>query len=158
MRPIGGMITGTQGDIKGRKTALVTSMLMMAVPTFAMGCLPSYEQVGWISTALLVLCRLLQGLSVGGQLPSSLVFTVERQPREHWGYYGSLVVVSCCMRVHVSRFFPHLYSHRKESIYAHLTKVCNRDWGFTGKPCGSNYEKCPNRRTTCSMGLANTIP
>ena len=106
MRPIGGMITGTQGDIKGRKTALVTSMLMMAVPTFAMGCLPSYEQVGWISTALLVLCRLLQGLSVGGQLPSSLIFTVERQPREHWGYYGSLVVVSCCMRVNVSHFPP----------------------------------------------------
>ena len=69
MRPIGGMITGTQGDLKGRKTALVTSMLMMSVPTFTMGCLPSYEQVGWISTALLVLCRLLQGLSVGGQLP-----------------------------------------------------------------------------------------
>jgi MHS family proline/betaine transporter-like MFS transporter len=94
MRPIGGMITGTRGDMKGRKGALVMSMVMMAIPTFAMGCLPSYEKVGWISTLLLVICRLLQGLSVGGQLPSSLVFTVERQPKENWGFYGALVVVS----------------------------------------------------------------
>jgi len=77
---------------------------MMAVPTFTMGCLPSYEQVGWISTALLVLCRLLQGLSVGGQLPSSLIFTVERQPREHWGYYGSLVVFASGMGVLLGNF------------------------------------------------------
>jgi MHS family proline/betaine transporter-like MFS transporter len=94
MRPIGGMITGTKGDMQGRKGALVMSMVMMAIPTFAMGCLSSYEKVGWVSTLLLVVCRLLQGLSVGGQLPSSLVFTVERQPKENWGYYGALVIVS----------------------------------------------------------------
>jgi MHS family proline/betaine transporter-like MFS transporter len=92
MRPIGGMITGHTGDKNGRKGALVMSMVMMAIPTFSMGCLPSYESVGWVSTFLLVVCRLVQGMSVGGQLPSSLVFTVERQPKESWGYYGALVI------------------------------------------------------------------
>eukprot|EP00804_Cyclotella_cryptica_P018496 CCRYP_004322-RC/>CCRYP_004322-RC protein AED:0.21 eAED:0.21 QI:349/1/1/1/0.66/0.5/4/811/283 len=92
MRPVGGMITGHTGDLNGRRGALVMSMVMMAVPTFAMGCLPSYERVGWISTLLLVVCRLLQGMSVGGQLPSSIVFTVERQAKENWGYFGALVV------------------------------------------------------------------
>ncbi len=58
------------------------------------GCLPTYERVGPTSTILLVICRLLQGVSVGGQLPASLIYTVETSPREHWGYYGSLVMMS----------------------------------------------------------------
>jgi MFS family permease len=64
----------------------------MAFPTFLMGCLPTYEQVGALSTVSLVVCRLLQGMSVGGQLPASLIYTVEIRPRKHWGYYGALVM------------------------------------------------------------------
>ena len=94
MRPIGGMITGHVGDKHGRKQALVMSLFLMAVPTFVMGCLPTYEQVGGWSTALLIICRLSQGMSVGGQLPASLIYTVETKPKEHWGYYGALVGVS----------------------------------------------------------------
>lgn len=108
MRPLGGVITGHTGDLNGRRGALVMSMVMMAVPTFAMGCLPSYERVGWISTLLLVFCRLLQGMSVGGQLTSSIVFTVERQAKENWGYFGALVTVS-----YFDTFLRHLLtSHR----------------------------------------------
>lgn len=59
-----------------------------------MGCLPTYEQVGVLSTVLLVICRLLQGMSVGGQLPASLIYTVETRPREKWGFYGSLVMMA----------------------------------------------------------------
>ena len=91
MRPIGGMITGHIGDKHGRKRALVFSLFSMVVPTVAMGFLPTYAQVGGWSTALLVICRLLQGFSVGGQLPSSLVYTLETKPKEHWGYYGSFI-------------------------------------------------------------------
>lgn len=49
----------------------------MAFPTFLMGCLPTYQQVGSLSTFLLIICRLFQGMSVGGQLPASLIYTVE---------------------------------------------------------------------------------
>ena len=91
MRPLGGCITGHIGDKHGRKRALVFSLFCMSLPTFAMGFLPTYEMVGGWSTALLVACRLLQGFSVGGQLPSSLVYTLESKPREHWGYYGSMI-------------------------------------------------------------------
>lgn len=66
----------------------------MAFPTFAMGCLPTYSQVGFLSPVLLLIVRLLQGFSVGGQLMSSLVFTVERHPRKYWGFYGSLVMAT----------------------------------------------------------------
>ena len=65
----------------------------MAFPTFLMGCLPTYKQIGGWSTTLLLCCRILQGMSVGGQLPASLIYTVETKPRNRWGFYGSLVMV-----------------------------------------------------------------
>jgi len=94
MRPIGGVLMGYIGDTYGRKTALEISIFLMAIPTFAMGCLPSYAQVGWPSIVLLTLVRLLQGVSVGGQMMSSLVFTVEGSPKSQWGLYGSYVMAS----------------------------------------------------------------
>mmetsp|Transcript_28562 Transcript_28562/g.60273 ORF Transcript_28562/g.60273 Transcript_28562/m.60273 type:complete len:510 (+) Transcript_28562:120-1649(+) len=94
MRPVGGLVIGYIGDKYGRKQALVLSLFLMAFPTFLMGCLPTYEQVGSLSTILLVICRLLQGMSVGGQLPASLIYTVEMRPQEHWGFYGALVMMA----------------------------------------------------------------
>ncbi len=94
MRPIGGLIIGYVGDKHGRKEALTRSLLLMAIPTTLMGCLPTYNQVGVFSTILLCCCRLVQGVSVGGQLPASLVYTVEKRPKSQWGYYGSLPMVA----------------------------------------------------------------
>merc|ERR1719223_2339898 len=59
-----------------------------------MGCLPTYEFAGILSPILLLIVRLLQGFSVGGQLMSSLVFTVERHPKRYWGFYGSIVMAT----------------------------------------------------------------
>jgi len=94
MRPIGGLIIGYVGDKHGRKEALTRSLFLMAIPTTLMGCLPTYNQVGVLSTILLCCCRLVQGISVGGQLPASLVYTVEKRPKSQWGYYGSLPMVA----------------------------------------------------------------
>ena len=94
MRPIGGLIIGYVGDKHGRKQALTRSLYLMALPTTLMGCLPTYKQVGVWSTILLCCCRLIQGVSVGGQLPASLVYTVEKRPKSQWGYYGSLPMVA----------------------------------------------------------------
>lgn len=94
MRPIGGMLMGYIGDVYGRKKALVVSIFLMAFPTFLMGCLPSYERVGYSAIVLLIIVRLLQGLSVGGQLMSSLVFTLENHDPKHWGLYGSFVMAA----------------------------------------------------------------
>ncbi|KAL7549102.1 hypothetical protein ACHAWF_017683, partial [Thalassiosira exigua] len=90
-RPIGGAITGHVGDKYGRKRALVLSYVVMSIPTVAMAFLPTYAQVGGLSTALLVICRVLQGFSVGGQLPSTMSYTLETKPKEEWGYYGGLI-------------------------------------------------------------------
>ncbi|KAL7512410.1 hypothetical protein ACHAXN_009335 [Cyclotella atomus] len=97
VRPIGGIMMGYIGDTFSRKRALEISIFLMAFPTFAMGCLPTYDQVGWWSVLLLVFVRLLQGLSVGGQLMSSLVFVVEGHPKKYWGFYASFAMTAACL-------------------------------------------------------------
>ena len=94
MRPVGGLLLGSIGDKYGRKKALELSIFLMAVPTFLMGCLPSYEQVGAWSIVFLTLTRCLQGMSVGGQLMSSVVFTCESAPKNKWGLYGAFVMAA----------------------------------------------------------------
>jgi MHS family proline/betaine transporter-like MFS transporter len=65
----------------------------MALPTFLMGLLPGYETLGLLAPAALVLLRAIQGLSVGGEYISSMVFLVERAPVGHRGLMGA---VACC--------------------------------------------------------------
>ncbi len=89
MRPIGGIIFGNLGDKKGRKTALLWSILLMAIPTTLVGLLPTYESIGWYAALLLVILRLLQGLSVGGEFTGSISFLVENAPSGKRGFYGS---------------------------------------------------------------------
>ena len=89
MRPIGGVIFGHIGDRKGRKKALLYSIFLMAIPTTLIGFLPTYEDIGWYAALLLVLLRLLQGLSVGGEFTGSISFLVEKAPKGKRGFFGS---------------------------------------------------------------------
>lgn len=89
MRPLGGFCFGVIGDKLGRKKALVLSILLMAIPTTLLGCLPTHAEWGWVAAALLVFLRLLQGFSVGGEFTGSISFLVEKAPAGRRGYYGS---------------------------------------------------------------------
>jgi len=89
MRPIGGIIFGHIGDKQGRKKALLISILMMAIPTTLIGFLPTYANIGRYAALLLVILRLLQGLSVGGEFTGSISFLVEKAPAGKRGFYGS---------------------------------------------------------------------
>src|SRR5271169_894074 len=91
MRPLGSLIFGHIGDKLGRKLALTTSVMVMAVPTFLIGILPTYQQIGVLAPMLLVLLRLVQGLSVGGEYTTSSIFLVERAEASHRGFLGSFV-------------------------------------------------------------------
>lgn len=91
MRPLGGILFGYVGDHFGRKVALVASIAAMAVPTFLIGLLPTYEQVGLWAPALLVAMRLLQGLSVGGEFSTSIVYALEHAPPRRRGLVGACI-------------------------------------------------------------------
>jgi len=90
MRPVGGALIGHIGDRFGRRAALTFSVVAMAVPTFLIGFLPGYATLGLLAPITLMLLRMVQGLSVGGEYTSSMVFLVERAPEGRRGLMGAL--------------------------------------------------------------------
>jgi MHS family proline/betaine transporter-like MFS transporter len=89
MRPLGAAVFGWFGDRYGRARTMQISVTMMALPTLLLGLLPSYALVGILAPLLLVLVRLLQGLSVGGEFSSSATYLVETAPDGKRGLTGS---------------------------------------------------------------------
>lgn len=95
-RPVGGIVFGHIGDRIGRRPAFILSLILMSSGTVAIGLLPTHAQIGTLAPILLLLCRLLQGFSVGGEYSSSTIYVIEHAPRGMRGRYASLSgVVSC---------------------------------------------------------------
>jgi MHS family proline/betaine transporter-like MFS transporter len=90
MRPVGGAVVGHIGDRFGRRAALTFSVAAMAIPTFLIGLLPGYATLGLAAPIALTLLRMVQGLSVGGEYTSSIVFLVEHAPEGRRGVMGAL--------------------------------------------------------------------
>jgi MHS family proline/betaine transporter-like MFS transporter len=93
MRPLGGILIGFIGDRYGRQRAMLISVAAMAIPTFLVGVLPTYAAIGLAAPALLLLLRMVQGLSVGGEYTTSIVYMVEHCNPKHRGLVGSLACV-----------------------------------------------------------------
>lgn len=85
VRPLGGIVMAHFGDRVGRKRMFTLSILLMAVPTLAIGCLPTYATIGYLAPLALVLLRMLQGAAVGGEVPGAWVFVTEHVSRRHVG-------------------------------------------------------------------------
>jgi MHS family proline/betaine transporter-like MFS transporter len=96
MRPVGGALIGHIGDRFGRRAALTFSVAAMAVPTFLIGLLPGYATLGLAAPIALTLLRMVQGLSVGGEYTSSMVFLVEHAAPGRRGLMGALVSCGAC--------------------------------------------------------------
>lgn len=93
MRPVGGALVGYIGDKLGRRAALTFSVTAMAIPTFLVGILPGYQVLGMAAPFLLTVLRMIQGLSVGGEYTTSIVFMVEHAPPGRRGLIGAM---GCC--------------------------------------------------------------
>ena len=89
-RPVGGFIIGRIGDKEGRRTALLITIFGMAIGTVGIGLLPTYAQIGVLAPILLVITRLLQGLSAGGEWGSATSFIAESAPQGRRGYLGAI--------------------------------------------------------------------
>jgi MHS family proline/betaine transporter-like MFS transporter len=92
-RPIGSVFFGHIGDRYGRKPALALSVLVMALATFAIGLLPTHASIGIAAPALLVVARLLQGLSAGGEVSGAASFLAEAAPDNRRGFMTSATQV-----------------------------------------------------------------
>src|SRR3546814_17038188 len=119
MRPIGGWLLGWYADRHGRKAALLLSVWLMCFGSLAIACTPGYATIGVAAPILLVISRLVQGLSLGGEYGPSATYLSEMATRAHRGFYRSeerrvgKEWVSQCR----SRGSP---SHSKKKIYEYI--------------------------------------
>lgn len=104
-RPLGGIIFGRYGDIKGRKPILFISLLVTAASLLAMACLPTYAQWGLVAPALFILLRLVQGMAYGLYVPLAWVFVAEHVPRQYLSVGCSYVTASFFVGVLFSNAF-----------------------------------------------------
>ena len=94
MRPIGGWLFGRIADRRGRKTSMVVSVLMMCGGSLVIACLPTYDRIGTWAPALLLLARLFQGLSVGGEYGTTATYMSEVALKGRRGFYSSFQYVT----------------------------------------------------------------
>lgn len=90
LRPLGGIVIGRLADRRGRKAAMTLTIALMAVGTLMIGVAPTYANAGLLAPAMVVLARLLQGFSAGGEWGTATAFLVEWAPPGRRGFYGSL--------------------------------------------------------------------
>jgi MFS family permease len=91
VRPFGALVFGRLGDLVGRKYTFMITILIMGVSTFAVGLLPSYNQIGWVAPVILIILRMLQGLALGGEYGGAAVYVAEHAPRGRRGFYTSWI-------------------------------------------------------------------
>lgn len=90
IRPFGGIVFSHIGDKIGRKKTLVITLSLMGGATIAIGLLPTYAQVGVLAPVLLILCRIIQGLAIGGEWGGALLLAYEYAPKNRRGFFGSV--------------------------------------------------------------------
>ena len=93
MRPVGGILIGIYADRRGRKASLLLIIGLMTLAIAMIGFAPTYAAIGIAAPLLIVLARLLQGFSAGGEFASSTAFLVESAPAHRRGFYGSWQMV-----------------------------------------------------------------
>jgi MFS transporter, MHS family, proline/betaine transporter len=123
MRPVGGFIFGHIGDKIGRKKALVLSVMLMAIPTGVIGFLPDHATIGVAAAVLMVLMRMLQGLSVGGEYTGSIVYLSEHAPDKKRGFFTSWTLFGAVGGILLGSGVSALISHL-------LTDAQISDWGW----------------------------
>jgi len=102
VRPFGALVFGRVGDMVGRKYAFLVTLLIMGGATFAIGLLPTYEQIGIWAPILLVLLRLLQGLALGGEYGGAAIYVAEHAPDSRRGFYTSFIQTTATLGLFIS--------------------------------------------------------
>ncbi|MGB7223346.1 MAG: MFS transporter, partial [Bradyrhizobium sp.] len=115
-RPFGAVVFSHFGDRLGRKSPLILTMVSMGLATTLIGLLPTYASIGIAAPILLVACRLVQGIAVGGEWGGAVLIATEHSPPDKRGFYGSLVQIGfpLGMSLGTASFFALAYLDDKQ--------------------------------------------
>jgi MFS family permease len=102
VRPFGALFFGRLGDMIGRKYTFMMTLLLMGGATFAIGCVPSYDTIGYWAPTLVLLLRLLQGLALGGEYGGAATYVAEHSPDHQRGYWTSWIQTTATLGLFVS--------------------------------------------------------
>lgn len=122
-RPLGGIIFGHLGDKHGRKIGFTTSALLMATATLLLGCCPTYHQIGIAAPVLLVILRILQGISVGGEIPGATVFVFEHSSPRNLGFAIGAIFMAITLGNVLGSLLGYILTH-------HLSVIQMQQWGW----------------------------
>ncbi len=124
-RPLGGIIMAHFGDKNGRKNMFMLSILLMVIPTFALGLMPTFESIGYAAPVFLILVRLFQGIAIGGELPGAWVFISEHAPKQNLyfsiGVLTSAVVAGILLGSIVTMIVKNIWSD--DAIQGGMSRV-----------------------------------
>lgn len=124
IRPLGGVVFGYLADRKGRRAALMASVLLMCLGSLLIACAPTYASAGIISPCILLVARLLQGLSLGGEYGASATYLSEMASSKHRGFYASFQYVTLIGGQLLALMLLMLLQHFL------LSDAQLRDWGW----------------------------
>ncbi|ANY09614.1 MFS transporter [Pseudonocardia sp. HH130630-07] len=122
-RPLGGLLLGRFADLWGRRTAMLITILLMAGGSLVIGLLPTYDMVGWLAPVLLLLARIAQGMSLGGEVSNASAYLAEIAPPDRRGRYSSFFYISTGTAVLVASLMGFV-------LAATLEKAQLESWGW----------------------------
>ena len=129
VRPFGALVFGRIGDLVGRKYTFLLTLILMGGSTFAIGCIPSYEKIGFAAPILVLVLRLIQGLALGGEYGGAATYVAEHAPANRRGFYTSWIQTTATLGLFISLGVILLTRHYLDADSAKSIAKFN-DWGW----------------------------
>lgn len=123
VRPFGALFFGRLGDLIGRKSTFLLTLVLMGGSTFLIGCIPGYATIGALAPILVLVLRLLQGLALGGEYGGAATYVAEHAPANRRGYFTAWIQTTATLGLFVSLIVI-------ISVQTALSKEAYNDWGW----------------------------